>query len=72
MDSAARIGPGVSAEATITIRNARLWSTIPSASPGIGSPKTMIPPAMAETFAAALVIAINGTASAYWSPQADA
>ena len=56
----------------MTIRKARLCSTIPSASLGIGSPKTMIPPAIAETFAAALVSAMTGTASAFWSPLADA
>ena len=56
----------------MTIRKARLWRTIPSVSLGMGSPKTMMPPAMAETFAAALVRAMTGTASAFCRPLADA
>ena len=38
----------------------------------MGSPKTMIPPLIAETFAAALVSVMTGTASPFWSPRADA
>ena len=53
--SAARSGAGVRVAATITIAKARVWSAMPSASPGIGSPKTTSPPVIAETLAAALV-----------------
>src|SRR5829696_4404392 len=70
--SAARIGAGVRAAATMTSRKASDWSTIPNASFGIGSPNTMMPPAMQETLAPALVIVITGTASPVWSPRAEA
>ncbi len=45
---------------------------MPSARPGIGSPNTRIPPAIAEMFAAALVTAITGTASPSWKDLAEA
>ena len=48
------------------------WTTTPSASPGIGSPKTTIPPAMADTLAAALVRVMTGTAWPFWRPRAEA
>ena len=60
---AARTGAGMSAEATMTITKAEAWMAMPSASEGIGSPKTMMPPAMHEMFAAVPVIAMTGTAS---------
>src|SRR5215211_3464868 len=69
---AARSGAGVSAAATITRTKAKLWSTIPSGSLGIGSPNTRMPPLMAETLAAALVRVITGTASPFCRPRADA
>jgi hypothetical protein len=60
------------AAAPMTSRKARHWTTTPSASPGIGSPKTRIPPEIAVTLAAALVIVMTGTASPFWRPRADA
>ena len=48
------------------------WMTMPSASPGIGSPNTTNPPVMAETLAAALVSVMTGTASPCWRPRAEA
>ena len=45
---------------------------MPSASPGSGSPKTMMPPAMPATFAAVPVIAMTGTASPSCSARAEA
>ena len=60
---AERTGAGVSAEATMTITKAIASMTMPRASPGMGSPKTMMPPAMQEMFAAVPVIAMTGTAS---------
>ena len=62
----------MSAAATITSTKAKLWTTIPSGSPGIGSPKTRMPPLMAVTLAAALVSVMTGTASPFWRPRADA
>src|SRR5215218_4835197 len=53
---AARTGAGVRAAATMTSRKANDWSAMPSASLGIGSPNTTMPPAMQETLAPALVI----------------
>src|SRR5690242_6851117 len=61
--SAARIGAGITAAAAITRTKARLWRTMPSGLLAIGSPKTMMPPAMADTLAPALVRVITGTAS---------
>src|SRR4051794_39407930 len=57
---AARSGAGVRAAATITIRKAEACSTRPSGSEASGSPKTRMPPAIAETFAAAAVSVITG------------
>ena len=51
---------------------ATAWTTMPSASPGSGSPKTMMPPAMHEMFAAVPVMAMTGTASPSWRPRAEA
>ena len=45
---------------------------MPSASQGIGSPKTTMPPAMQETLAAVEVAAMTGTASPSCSPRAEA
>ena len=56
----------------MTSTKANDWSTMPSVSPGIGSPKTMMPPAIVETLAAALVIVITGTASPVCRPRAEA
>jgi hypothetical protein len=47
----------------MTSTKANAWTTMPSASLGIGSPKTMMPPAIVAMFAAVPVIAITGTAS---------
>ena len=69
---AARSGAGISAAAPITSRNAKHWTTMPSASPGIGSPKTRMPPEIAVTLAAALVSVMTGTASPFWRPRAEA
>src|SRR4051812_4997823 len=69
---AARTGAGVSVAATMTSRKANDWSAMPRASLGIGSPNTMMPPAMQETLAPALVIVITGTASPVCSPRAEA
>src|SRR5207249_3770463 len=55
---AARTGAGISADATTTMTKATDCTTIPSASPGIGSPNTMMPPAMQQMFAAVPVIAM--------------
>ncbi len=46
--------------------------TMPKASLGIGSPKTMIPPAIVAMFAAVPVIAMTGIASPSCSERADA
>ncbi len=70
--SAARSGAGVSAAATITRTKATLWMTMPSGSLGIGSPKTRMPPLIAETLAAALVSVMTGTASPFCRPRAEA
>src|SRR6478672_5001360 len=67
-----RRGAGVSHAAPITRRNARVSATIPRGSLAIGSPKTMIPPTITETFAAALMMVITGTASPVWKARADA
>ena len=56
----------------MTMMNATASMAMPSASPGSGSPKTMMPPAMQETFAAVPVIAMTGTASPSCRPRADA
>src|SRR5918999_69285 len=69
---AARRGAGVRAAATITRTKAKLWSTIPTGSLGIGSPKTRMPPLIAVTLAAALVSVMTGTASPFWRPRAEA
>ena len=69
---AARNGAGITAAATITSTKAKLWMTIPIGSLGIGSPKTRIPPLMADTLAAALVSVMTGTASPFWRPRAEA
>ena len=45
---------------------------MPSGSLASGSPKTMMPPAMAETLAAAAVRVMTGTASPFWRPRAEA
>ena len=45
---------------------------MPIALPAIGSPKTMIPPAMPAMFAAVPVTAITGTASPSCRPRAEA
>jgi hypothetical protein len=45
---------------------------MPSACCGSGSPKTTMPPAMQEMFAAVPVIAMTGTASPSCSERADA
>ena len=60
--SAARIGAGVSAAAPRTRTKARIRAVKPSASSGIGSPKTIGPEAIVSAFAATVVIAITGTA----------
>ncbi len=70
--SAARTGAGVSAAATITSTKASDCTTMPSTVPGIGSPKTTMPPMIADTLAATLVQAMTGTASPCWSPLAEA
>ena len=57
--SAERTGAGVSAEAVTTSTKAMAWTTIPSAVPGIGSPKTMMPPAMQEMLAEVPVMAMT-------------
>ena len=46
-----------------TSTKAMAWTTIPSAVPGIGSPKTMMPPAMQEMLAEVPVMAMTETAS---------
>ena len=56
----------------MTIRKATASMAMPTASPGSGSPKTMMPPAMQEMFAAVPVIAMTGTASPSCRPRADA
>ena len=56
----------------MTITKAAAWTTIPRTSPGIGSPKTMMPPAMQEMFAAVPVMAMTETASPSWSDRAEA
>src|SRR3954466_3544267 len=66
------VGAGVSQAAAITSTKAKLWITMPSGSLGIGSPKTRMPPAIAETLAPAAVRVITGTASPFWSPRAEA
>ena len=66
------MGAGVSADATQTITKATAWSDDASALPGIGSPKTMIPPAMQEMLAAVPVTAMTGTASPSCRPRAEA
>jgi len=65
-------GAGISSAATQTMPNARICNAIPIALPGIGSLKTMNPPAMQATFAADPVTAMTGTASPSWSPRAEA
>ena len=45
---------------------------MPIVVPGSGSPKTMMPPAMQEMFAAVPVMAMTATASPSWSDRADA
>ena len=45
---------------------------MPTASLGIGSPKTTMPPRMQETLAAVEVAAMTGTASPSWRPRAEA
>ncbi len=72
MASAARTGAGVSALATMTSTKAEAWRATPSAVPGMGSPKTMMPPAMQEMFAAVPVIAMTATASPSCSERAEA
>jgi len=56
----------------ITSTKATAWTTTPSAVPGIGSPKTMIPPAMPAMFAAVPVIAMTSTASPSCRLRAEA
>src|SRR3954452_21860695 len=56
----------------MTIRNAADCSTRPSGSDASGSPKTMMPPAIADTLAAAAVKVMTGTASPFCNPRADA
>ena len=56
----------------MTMTKAVAWMAMPSASLGIGSPKTMIPPAMHEMFAAVPVMAMTGTASPSCSERAYA
>src|SRR3954451_3500390 len=70
--SAERTGAGVSAEATTTSTKAMPWMAIPSAVPGIGSPKTMMPPAMPAMFAAVPVMAMTSTASPSCRLRAEA
>ena len=70
--SAERTGAGVSAEAVTTSTKAMAWTAIPSAVPGIGSPKTMMPPAMQEMLAAVPVMAMTSTASPSCRLLADA
>ena len=48
------------------------WTTMPSAVPGIGSPKTMMPPAMPAMFAAVPVMAMTSTASPSCRLRAEA
>jgi hypothetical protein len=62
----------VTAAATITSRKASDWSAMPSGCVGIGSPKTRMPPPIAEMLAAALVMVMTGTASPVWRPRAEA
>src|SRR5665213_1649273 len=72
--SAPRRAPsvGISAAAITIATIARLCATMPKAPPGIGSPKTRMPPAIEETLAVAVVIAITGTASPSWKDFASA
>ena len=63
----------MSAAATITSMKAqRLERRSRPGRSAIGSPNTMMPPAIAETLAAALVMVMTGTASPFWRPRADA
>jgi hypothetical protein len=55
-----------------TSTKAKAWTTMPSTVPGIGSPKTMIPPAMQAMFAAVPVIAMTSIASPSCRLLADA
>ena len=68
----ARTGAGIIAEATITSTKASACSVTPSGLPAIGSPNTMMPPAMPAMFAAVPVTAITGTASPSCRPRAEA
>src|SRR2546421_702230 len=53
------------------MRNATASMAMPRASPGSGSPKTMMPPAMQEMFAAVPVMPMTRTASPSCRPRAD-
>jgi very-short-patch-repair endonuclease len=68
--AAARTGGGTSRAAQTTMVKASTCTTMPSASAGIGSPNTTMPPAMQETLAAVEVAAMTGTASPACMPRA--
>ena len=63
-------GGGVSAAAPMTSAKASTRTATPSASSGIGSPKTIGPEAIVTMFAAALVTAMTATAPPSWSERA--
>ena len=69
---AAWTGGGVTSAAATTRMKAKTWTLMPTALPGIGSPKTMMPPRMQETLAAVEVAAMTGTASPSCRPRAQA
>src|SRR4028119_2473611 len=70
--SAGRGAAGRGGEAKMAVTKAGAWMAMPGALEGIGSPKTMMPPAMQLMFAAVPVMAMTGTASPSCSERAEA